>query len=417
MSNNIINMSYGEILDKVDSYNLYGQSIREIYFLILKRKFFTWKEKYNIEIIGDINNFEQPHKLELFLRPYDKNFAQQKGITFVDNCVDIREEYLTIWFEESKLDTIAEWIQFFPNIVDCYLKIDYEGSLNVTYESIIPSWLNKIPKLNMLSIHDYNLEEVPRWLENLLITKLSIGSSCLKSFPYLKKLKYRLEYLVVNDLSLYGNKISLPQNLGEYQNLRVLSLPPLKKLPIDIGKLKNLEEIHLHVAEDYKYHSNPMKVPSFIYNLTKLKVLSISGHYSWIELSNEIEKLQELTILKINRCRVINMPKEIKHLKKLISLRLYLTDVELPDSIKTLPNLDEESKKIILELEAENAWKDITVYGNNDKKDFVNYIDKYPNSIYRKEAEKKINELSNPFKRIRKLLTRSHALRGNAYER
>lgn len=399
MSTHILNSGYPKLLSNFNSYNLYSQFVCKSYYLILEKKFLFWVQKYNIEVRGDINNFDIK-SLEIFLRPYDKKFAQQKQIIFIDNHISIWQENLTIWFEESKLDTIAEWIQYFPNITDCHFKINYEGSLSITYESIIPFWLDRVQKLNKLTIDDYNLEEVPSWLENLPITSLSIGSSYLKSFPCLKKLKYQLSYLAVNDLGI-NNENALPQNLGEYQNLKVLSLPKLKKLPVEIGELKNLEEIYLDIeCDDCRFHTNPMKLPSFIYNLTKLKVLSISGHWNWIDLSREIEKLKELTTLNLSRCNIINMPEEIGHLEKLISLRLYMTEVILPNSIKTLPNLDKKSKETILELELKNAWKDINVYSNNDKKDFADYIAKYPNSIYREEAEKRFNELSNPFKII-----------------
>lgn len=393
--------SYGEVLDKVNTHNSYNKFIYKSHYLILEKKFISWVQKYNIEVRDDINNFDIKH-LEIFIRPYDKNFAQQKQITFIDNNISTWQDTLTIWFEQSKLDTIADWIQYYPNITKCNFNIDYEGSVSVTYDSIIPVWLHKVQKLKILQINDWNLEEVPSWLESLPITGLSIGSSRLKTFPYLKKLKYQLTYLAVQDLGI-NNEIALPKNLSEYQYLKVLGLPTLKKLPVEIGELKNLEELYLKLDNDnYRYHTNFLILP--IYKLTKLKVLSIWGDFSWIELSSEIEKLKDLITLSFYRCRIVNVPEEIRHLEKLTSLRLQSTDIRLPNSIKSLPNLDEKSKKTILELEAENAWSDINVYNNTNKKDLVDYIAKYPNSIYKEEAEKRLNELANPFKRMLKII-------------
>ncbi|WP_025743540.1 leucine-rich repeat domain-containing protein [Aquimarina pacifica] len=108
----------------------------------------------------------------------------------------------------------------------------------------------------------------------------------------------------------------------------------LKKVP-DISKLINLETLIIR-------SDNIEEIPSFIFDLKKIKHLEIEGieGNELVEIPEEIGRMTELEYLSLSANGLKTLPESIGNLTKLETLDLDLNPMKtLPESIKKLTKL------------------------------------------------------------------------------
>ena len=236
--------------------------------------------------------------------------------------------------------------------------------------SSLPPYLAHMSHLKIVNIEKNVFTEFPEGLGNPDIEELNISGNMIVSFPVeiLRKMK-KLRVLEMNELAEYfidqpdplepfcvlksleiwkmdglkGIK-KIPDNIGKLRNLKVLSLAGqgsrehITELPRTIGSLHNLVELHLT-------HSSLNTLPDTIANLKKLEILDLKGDYS---LENRLESLpdefcylESLKELDIGFNRLRELPKNFGRLKNLQKISIYdnlLT--QLPDSFCKLAKLE-----------------------------------------------------------------------------
>ena len=142
------------------------------------------------------------------------------------------------------------------------------------------------------------------------------------------------------------HKITDTLNLSN-RNLKLLpptiaSLTYLKYLYLDNNKLIFIPEIgNLIQLEDLSLENNELTlIPESFFNLKSLKSLNLSKNHLKCINVNLFVNLENLTILWLNHCELMYVPKEIGNLKNLERLGLKENCLqELPEEIGQLANL------------------------------------------------------------------------------
>lgn len=133
---------------------------------------------------------------------------------------------------------------------------------------------------------------------------------------------------------LYLGIVKFPREILKLKNLKVLGLQYVDSIPARINELDSLEQ--LSVME-----TKIMELPDSICDLHSLKELCI-GKNSLIELPKNIGDLEKLEILMIFENKLRKLPESLAKLKNLRQVCMnqnYLTDI--PDEIMQLPKLVE----------------------------------------------------------------------------
>ncbi|XP_074364528.1 TMV resistance protein N-like [Apium graveolens] len=130
---------------------------------------------------------------------------------------------------------------------------------------------------------------------------------------------------------------ALPTKLGDIDSLEVLNAEGLTilKLPDSIGRLSKLVELKL------RCNTNLKTLPDTICDLSGLKILDI-GYCEKLEvLPRELGNIKSLEELKAEGLTVLEIPNSIRHLSKLVELRLRCNKKlnTLPDAICDLSAL------------------------------------------------------------------------------
>lgn len=163
----------------------------------------------------------------------------------------------------------------------------------------------------------------------------------------------------IDTFHCYKNEVTeIPAEIGNLVNLKYLDLNKafaLKKIPKEIGQLKNLIKIRISMTE---INSLPKEIgdlpkletlticcnglsniPKEIGHLKALKVLDIHSN-NINKLPDEICNLTSLTSLNVSYCKLYNLPENIGDLKELDSLNAFSNDLNyLPKSIIHLNKL------------------------------------------------------------------------------
>lgn len=139
-----------------------------------------------------------------------------------------------------------------------------------------------------------------------------------------------VETLNLNNLQLKA----LPSQINSLVHLKCLFLDNNKLIfAPEIGALENLEELSIE-------NNELTLIPEVYYNLKNLKSLNLSKNNLKILNSNMFENYRNLSILWLNSCGLMYLPKEIKFLKALEKLGLKDNCLpDLPDEIGELTNL------------------------------------------------------------------------------
>ena len=151
-------------------------------------------------------------------------------------------------------------------------------------------------------------------------------------------------HVVSLDLNDPGIKGSLPPEIGNLPYLTDLNMggPYVDchftgSLPEEIGNLSNLERLYITYCEKLA----PGPIPSWIGNLTKLKVLQIYGHNFTGQLPESIGNLTNLEHLDIKHCSLDStVPASFGNLRNLKFLRMFENGNlhgPIPASLSNLP--------------------------------------------------------------------------------
>ncbi len=164
------------------------------------------------------------------------------------------------------------------------------------------------------------------------ITELSVAKCSVEEIPseifHCKKLK-RLDLLKAFDLK------KLPENIGELKELEYIdvALTSIENIPESIGNLKNLKYF-------YGSATSIASIPESIGNCEGLIILDL--HSTDIKkIPESVTNLKNLKSLDLGYTKVTSLPENIGALSQLVRLDLFRLDLRrLPQSTKNLVKLE-----------------------------------------------------------------------------
>jgi Leucine-rich repeat (LRR) protein len=182
----------------------------------------------------------------------------------------------------------------------------------------LPDWACNLTRLRSLNLSRTNLKVLPESLGNLnLLEKLYASEGMLESLPL--SLGY-LNNLI--ELSLGDNQLAMfPEALRNLTNLKKLKLyqNKIKAIPEWIGQLRSLELLEIDGNEIEN-------IPISIVELTNLLYLDLGtktvGGNLITELPEFIGRLGMLKRLRIQNCRLTDLPVSLTQLDQLENLHL-----------------------------------------------------------------------------------------------
>ena len=217
---------------------------------------------------------------------YLEFLSKEEIKSFINSGSDVIDELESILGIDLKITTVNE------NFSRILIKKGEIVGLDLSHLNLkkLPSCIQKLNHLEMLSLVSNQLDEVPAWIGKLVtLKKLNMVNNEIKSLPESVGKLTSLE-----TLDLAQNELEkLPESIGDLLSLKKLYLynNQLKELPESIGNLKILETIlvgenlleylpesigNLDKLQSLKLGSNPIKsLPTSISELLSLKVLSI----------------------------------------------------------------------------------------------------------------------------------------------
>ena len=77
---------------------------------------------------------------------------------------------------------------------------------------------------------------------------------------------------------------------------------------------------------------------------------------------------------------------------------------ELPKSITDLLKLDDSSKEEIKQQQSYIAWDKLEAKNTNIKEEYLEFLKEFPESFYVDQAQEKYDILSNPFRKMLKII-------------
>ena len=276
---------------------------------------------YQFELAGKISRMLSDHKSKR------RNVLVFRGGTTDDENFEIDEDDFRavdrIWNiikdDGYGFDTTIEAVKEMVGIN----KDDKERRVSkfLLFECVdsLPKDIIQLDALEVLDLHNSNMEELPPWL-----------------WPILQNLK---------ELNLSNRLSNLPKYIGNLKNLHTLTLSAwMTSLPCSIGKIKTLKNLNL-------VFTNLKILPNEICFLANLEVLDLSRS-SITSLPEYIDRLQNLYELNLSQTQELNsIPDELGYLHKLEKLNLSGSSISsLPSSFGGLTNLNdlnlEDTKKL-----------------------------------------------------------------------
>lgn len=194
----------------------------------------------------------------------------------------------------------------------------------------LPAQIGKLVNLKILEIHCLkNLDDLPFEIGQLInLEKIDIdnGNGCQMnisippSIGQLQKLKELILYGAIdprdisNHASINPSKLKkLPSEIGNLKNLEVLNLGRngIQEVPMQIQFLSNLRILKI----DY---NNIIEIPSFFSKLKKLEELDLTGNQN-IKLPDALSELKNLKIyMKNNSLKIVDQKKLIERFPNLL---------------------------------------------------------------------------------------------------
>lgn len=281
------------------------------------------------------NTFNQLHNLEHFGVSENWNFSSDELCKLV-GLPNLKS--LSIFnMNFSEIPECLGEIESLEAIhISLLFKLDLDGTFNVLsrlpklntlsfdigQDSIIPTSLNKLEKIEFLNL-DYN--------DNLKFNELLTATKNLN-----------LKGLSINSCGIS----ELPESFNQIGDLYALSLNNnwLDSIPVKLFTMENLS--YLSIAENNGYNSK-FQLTSSIGKLKSIQYLNFS-HTDIGKLPSELQNLEKLEYLNIYRCKISNLVEVIPNIPNLKTLNIdsesYPKEMEILKEL--LPDLIIESKNI-----------------------------------------------------------------------
>jgi Leucine-rich repeat (LRR) protein len=161
----------------------------------------------------------------------------------------------------------------------------------------LPSVFQCFHKLKQLEVKNGKLLEIPSFLYELPnLERLDLFNNHFKIVDKAVQKAEKLTHLAIS--SIYFINVSD----------KIADLPNLTHFSFGVSNLLT-----------------PQQLPAVIYNCVGLQFLSVSGQ-CFYELMPDVQKLQKLTHLQLNYCKLKKFPKVLLQLNNLIHLELYYLD-------------------------------------------------------------------------------------------
>jgi len=199
--------------------------------------------------------------------------------------------------------------------------------LNEIGISEIPEHICELPQLQILDLSWCDNIHLPTNIDKLINLKQLKLVRC-RSIESLPVSIGNLENLHSLDLSSCIKITSIPESIGNLTNLRELHLfgcLNLIKIPDNIDKLTKLEVLDISGYESKEgdiYSTLITSLPESIGDLQNLRVLRLDYCGGLSELPETISKLQNLEELCLRNTKITTIPESIKKLNKLKDLKL-----------------------------------------------------------------------------------------------
>jgi len=361
-----------DILDRIDSLDLSGNSLLRIPYEVLE-----CKNLKHLNLLGnpDINWKKDSLTLKKLL-------PQTSIYVSVKNLDNIPKDY---WGNIKGVEILTQGLNVFPKNILGLKQIDYLKIRGYYYPNNLeqlPNELFEQTQLKTLILTHCKIGSISKLIGNLKsLTSLDLSSNQLTSLPSeiwsLKNLTSlnlgknqltnisaeigNLKNLKLLDLS-QNQLTSLPPETGRLERLTDLDLRYNKilSLPCEIWNIKNLTSMYLGanqlttVPNEIRNLKNLISLDLSSNQLTSLPSISSMKDLNWLNLKEnqlrnltaDIGDLKSLTSLDLSSNNLINLPSEIGNLKNLTSLDLQGNDsLEFTDICNAFSNYE---KKIVL---------------------------------------------------------------------
>jgi small GTP-binding protein len=253
-------------------------------------------------------------------------------ITELPEELDRLENLETLWLLRNPISKIDH----LPNLLSNLIQLSVHHTEINNYD-----FLEKLIKIQNLSMGNSNLKELPKQLFNLkTLSRLHVSSTSIQFIPNEIKKLVNLKELLIFDFKIknipnsIGNLIKLerlsiissgletiPVTIGDLHKLRHLQLyrNSLKEIPAEIGKLSNLIKFDLHKNE-------LNSLPSELSNLKNLEELNLSTN-NLVAIPPELSRLSNLKKFSLrNNDSLTSPPKHVQE-KGTEAILGYLNDL------------------------------------------------------------------------------------------
>jgi Leucine-rich repeat (LRR) protein len=318
--------------------------------------FFDWYENWLDSSLEELKPKAKKQKTELGTENSVLNYDGHQ-LSEIPETVFANTGLKKLIFSRNNLKTFPERITEFKELKNLDLSMNpfkevsekigelthlKKLNLSYNYHTALPESLANLQKLEELAMfYNYNIKSIPDVVARLASLKLLHFSNCgeLKKVPdQIGDLK-NLEALFLNDTILER----LPESVGQLTQLKYVKLSntKLKKLPDSFDKLINLEHLFIDIPSlDLNDAFEKIK------NLPKLSLLSISLLQQYPTNLKELKYVKTLIItqnydLYRKGFERLPLPESITEIPNLETLDLTNNNqlVSLPESIGKMNNL------------------------------------------------------------------------------
>ncbi|MFN8844015.1 MAG: leucine-rich repeat domain-containing protein [Chryseotalea sp.] len=223
--------------------------------------------------------------------------------------------------------------------------------LNDAGLTALPAWIGQLTQLETLVVDDNPLTTLPSEIGKLKNLKhLSLKRTSIKKLPSSLQYLHKLETLKT-DYTASINFTDICNTIKHCPKVSELYVQTTKQIPVEIGQLKNLQNLILELL-----HKKEYKIPSTIYGMKNLTLLRLATKGKII-LPTEFSALKKLRILRIEASDLI-LPETFGQLNTLTELSITDCNIpKLPDNFSALRNL----KKLTLLGNTFSNWHDACI--------------------------------------------------------
>lgn len=194
-------------------------------------------------------------------------------------------------------------------------------------EGIIPAVFTNLINLEKLNLSGNVLLNIEIISSLTKLKYLSITPP-RGAFPVQLSNLINLEHLYLTNYDVFGPRDwgSIPTFFGNFSQLKTLSIEDLNitgPIPVELGKLANLETLLIRPVSHYSNGGSSFLIPVSLGNLTKLKSLTISNGVIFGAIPADLGNLSNLEILDLSNNKLTGpIPASIGQLTNIQTLNL-----------------------------------------------------------------------------------------------